>query len=241
MGSAPVARIRTIKPEFWMHEDLSALPEATHMLGAALLNLADDEGYFNANPGLVKASCSPLREPSVSVHDSLNLLLSCGYIGLCTGTDGKRYGRVVKFIEHQRINRPTPSKIKHLCQSWEESVSAHTQLSEDSHPERKGKEQGKERKGTKAPPPEQPQAPPAAAAPDFKSDLFARWKALPNGGGGAFLNKLFRDHKPDQRVVEAVERTLDDTRADPKAFVLGVLTKQANGDDREAELWRNVK
>ena len=61
-----MARIRTIKPEFWKHEDLSALPEITHMLAAALLGYADDEGYFNANPALVKSECLPLRESSVS-------------------------------------------------------------------------------------------------------------------------------------------------------------------------------
>ena len=55
-----MARIRTIKPEFWRHEDLSALPADTHMLAAALLNYADDEGYFNANPKLVEAECFPV-------------------------------------------------------------------------------------------------------------------------------------------------------------------------------------
>ncbi|MEJ7746323.1 MAG: hypothetical protein WKF61_06150 [Luteimonas sp.] len=69
------------------------------------------------------------------------------------------------------------------------------------------------------------QAPVAPA--DFKTELFARWKSMPDGGGGAFLNKLFREHKPEQRVMEAVERTLDDVRADPKAFVLGVLRQEA--------------
>jgi hypothetical protein len=74
-------------------------------------------------------------------------------------------------------------------------------------------------------------APAAAAGEDFKAGLFRRWKALPNSGGGAFLNKLFRDYKPEQRVVEAVERTLDDTRADPKAFVIGVLNSIQSDDD----------
>lgn len=140
-----MARIRTIKPEFWKHEDLSALPEATHMLAAALLNHADDEGYFNANPALVRAECCPLREPSVSVHDSLNQLAKIGYLQLGPGIDGKRYGRIVTFDDHQRVNRPTASKIKHLVEVWEASSSAHPQLSESSPPERKGKEgKGKE-------------------------------------------------------------------------------------------------
>lgn len=67
--------------------------------------------------------------------------------------------------------------------------------------------------------------PPAAV--DSKADLFARWKAVPNSGGGAFLNKLFRDHKPEQRVLEAIEQTLDHNPADVKAFVLGVLKRES--------------
>ncbi|AZR23508.1 hypothetical protein NX81_015755 [Xanthomonas vasicola] len=139
-----MARIRTIKPEFWKHEDLSALPEITHMLAAALLNHADDEGYFNANPALVKAECLPLRESSVSTHDSLQMLAKAGFIELGVGEDGKRYGRVVKFDEHQRVNRPTPSKIKAMQVAWESSVTTHTQLSESSPPEGKGTGNGRE-------------------------------------------------------------------------------------------------
>lgn len=89
---------------------------------------------------------------------------------------------------------------------------------------------------------EQEQERPSPAAPvDFKADLFARWKALPDGGGGAFLTKLFRDHKPEQRVMEAVERALDDTRANPKAFVVGVLNGKAKADDAYDELMRSVQ
>ena len=136
-----MGRIRTIKPEFWRHEDLSGLPEATHMLAAALLNYADDEGYYNAHPGLVRSECCPLREPSVSIHDSLTALSRIGFVELFDGTDGKRYGRVVKFDDHQRVNRPTPSKIKGLRVVGEHSVTTHAQLSESSPPE--GNREGK--------------------------------------------------------------------------------------------------
>jgi hypothetical protein len=142
-----MARIRTIKPEFWKHEDLSELPEFTHMLAAALLNHADDEGYFNANPALVKSECLPLRESSVSVRDSLQQLAGIGYILLGKGEDGKRYGRIVKFDDHQRVNRPTPSKIKAVGIVWESSSTPHAELSEDSPPERKGTGKGKEEEG----------------------------------------------------------------------------------------------
>ena len=114
-----MARIRTIKPEFWANEGLSALPEATHLLAAALLNYADDEGYFNANPKLVEAACSPLREPSVRIHESLVSLHRVGYIRLGVGADGKRYGHVVHFVDHQRVSHPTPSKIATISITWD--------------------------------------------------------------------------------------------------------------------------
>jgi hypothetical protein len=130
-----MARIRTIKPEFWKHEDLSALPEPTHMLAAALLNYSDDEGYFNANPGLIKAECSPLREPSVSIQESLNRLENIGYLRFGCGSDGKRYGRIVTFADHQVVNRPSPSKIKDLVADWESSDPFHGGISDGSPPE----------------------------------------------------------------------------------------------------------
>ena len=130
-----MGRIRTIKPEFWRHEDLSV-----HMLAAALLNYADDEGYFNANPGLIKAECLPLREPSVSIHECLNMLCKIGFIRIGRSEDAKVYGHVISFLEHQRINRPTASKIRGLNINWDGSHTTHAQLTEQSSPERKGKE-----------------------------------------------------------------------------------------------------
>lgn len=149
-----MARIRTIKPGFWKDEDLSDLPPETHMLAAALLNYADDEGYFNANPSLVKAECCPLREDSVSVHESLEQLKNAGFIRLGSTENGKRYGHILTFADHQRVNRPTPSKISALDIQWGQCVSAHGKLNEDSPPEgkgREGKRKGKDTTGAARP------------------------------------------------------------------------------------------
>jgi hypothetical protein len=135
-----MARIRTIKPEFWKHEDLSALPEATHILAAALLNYADDFGYFNANPALVKAECSPLREPSVSIPESLRSLQEAGYIEVGTCPKGRRYGRVVNFRGHQKVSHPTESKIACLSITWDDSGSSPENIG--NAPDTFGPEQG---------------------------------------------------------------------------------------------------
>lgn len=144
-----MARIRTIKPGFWQHEDLSELPPEVHMMAAALLNHSDDEGYFKANDKLVKAACCPLREDSVSTHGALIQLEKIGFIEMFEGTDGKKYGHVVKFLDHQTISRPTASKIKKLQPLTEDSLNTHGVLHEDSMQERKGKE-GKGKEGRDA-------------------------------------------------------------------------------------------
>ena len=107
-------RIRTVKPEFWSNEDLSRVSPEAALLAIGLLNYADDEGYFNANIGLIKASVFPLRECSVNVPGMLRELSTIDYIAILDGTDGRRYGHILKFLDHQRINKPTPSKIKGL-------------------------------------------------------------------------------------------------------------------------------
>lgn len=136
-----MARIRTIKPEFWQDEELSALPADTHILAAALLNYADDEGYFNANPRLIKAATTPLREDSVTTQDSLTSLSQMGFIELGTAPDGKRYGLIVKFTKHQYINKPTNSKIKDLGIVWDASGITTVGLPSSSALER-NREQG---------------------------------------------------------------------------------------------------
>lgn len=143
-----MARIRTIKPSFWKHEDLSELPEATHMLAAALLNYADDEGYFNANPRLIHAECFPLREPSVSIPVSLRELSEVGYLEFFDGSDGKKYGRIVKFDDHQKVSHPTQSKIKPLCGEKYDSGNTPGGLTEASPPEEEGNKE-EEREGKK--------------------------------------------------------------------------------------------
>jgi hypothetical protein len=65
----------------------------------------------------------------------LTELSNIGYITLVEGSDGKQYGRIDKFNEHQRVNRPTASKIAGLVEIIEGSVNTHGSLTA-------GKEQG---------------------------------------------------------------------------------------------------
>ena len=133
-----MARIRTIKPEFWQDEELSQCSTEARLLAIGLLNMADDEGYFKAHPALIRASVFPFDE-SLIIHGLLSELSNIEYIRLTVGSDGKSYGIVNNFTKHQKVNRPKPSIIGPLCQFHEpitdESLTNHGGVSV-------GKEQG---------------------------------------------------------------------------------------------------
>lgn len=120
-------RIRTIKPEFWTHEDLARISDKGRLLAIALLNYADDDGYFNANTALVKAACCPLDESS-NIPGMLLELSGIGYIRLFKGEGEKEYGWVTKFRDNQVINKHKPSKIKDLCTIPYQDGSKHVTL-----------------------------------------------------------------------------------------------------------------
>lgn len=153
-------RIRTVKPDFWRNEELARLDPETRLLAIGLLNMADDEGYFFANPTLIRADIFPFKEEYGSCTGALQELSRLGYIRLGISEDGRRLGHVVKFLQHQVISHPTASKIKPL---WCDSSSAPVVLQYDST--LKGREgKGKEEEGTTSPP--VPKRKPKAIASD---------------------------------------------------------------------------
>jgi hypothetical protein len=141
-------RIRTIKPEFWSDEKLATVSEASLLVAIGLLNLADDEGYFNANPKLIDAFIFPLRESSMSTHGAISELSNIGYIEVfkCLKNE-KDIGLVKNFLTHQVISRPTASKLAPIVDLTSSSLNTHGVITDNSLTERKGKEQGKEREG----------------------------------------------------------------------------------------------
>ncbi|WP_024328864.1 MULTISPECIES: hypothetical protein [unclassified Thioalkalivibrio] len=96
-----MARIRTIKPEFWQDEDLAACSPHARLLAIALLQLCDKNGVFRAIPMQIHAHAFPW-ESEVNIPSLLEELEGCGYVILYR-VDGKSYGHIPGFTKHQRI------------------------------------------------------------------------------------------------------------------------------------------
>jgi hypothetical protein len=110
-------RIRTVKPEFWTNETMARRPEFTRLLALALINYADDEGYFLINKDVLRGSLFPFLEDSGSIPGALRELSGDGYLTIYADDKGRPIGHITKFSTHQKISKPTPSKIKGLCVS----------------------------------------------------------------------------------------------------------------------------
>lgn len=110
-------RIRTIKPEFWVHPVMAKLDDSIKLLAIGLLNYSDDEGYFFAEENLVRSALRPFDDDSTIVRASLKILEKIGYIEVKESASHGVLGRVVNFTNHQRVDRPKSSHIKDLYNS----------------------------------------------------------------------------------------------------------------------------
>ena len=138
-------RIRTVKPEFWTHPVLARKSDTVKLLAVGLLNYADDEGYFLADPLLVRGALRAFDDNSSRTRDALDELSQIGYVEVSTHATHGDIGRVVSFLTHQRIDRPNPSKLAHLFDSTSVRRALVANASTEQGREQgtgKGKEQG---------------------------------------------------------------------------------------------------
>lgn len=109
-----MARIRTVKPEFWTDETMAELPRDVRLLFLGLLNHVDDAGRCVDNERLIKAAVFPLDDDidSSTVRRWLDDLSTTRRVVLYEAA-GRRYLQVANFSKHQKIDRPKASTMPH--------------------------------------------------------------------------------------------------------------------------------
>ncbi|MDX8400806.1 MAG: hypothetical protein R8K20_11255 [Gallionellaceae bacterium] len=96
-----MARIRYIKPDFFLDEDLSDLPFETRLLFAGMWCHADREGRMEDRPRRIKAQIFPYDD--VDIGASLDKLAHDNFI-FRYSVNGKEYLQIVNFTKHQKIH-----------------------------------------------------------------------------------------------------------------------------------------
>lgn len=125
---------------------MARLDDATRLVALALLNYADDYGYFLADPAAVRSFVRPFDDDSTIVRRSIATLSRIGYVLVVEHPEMGPIGKVEKFTTHQRVDRPNPSKLK----VYFDSTNVRRLFDDQSSPEGKGKEKEEEKINTKA-------------------------------------------------------------------------------------------
>jgi hypothetical protein len=189
-----MARIRTIKPAFFRHEELfeaekeSGLP--LRIAFAGLWTAADREGRFKWSPRALKLDCLPFDD--VDFSRVLDALATRGFIVKYTSGNGE-FGCIPSWQAHQVINNresasdlPVPSGINALTRASRVDDTTSTPLVQ-TQGEGKGREG--EGKGTDS----------DANAPEEKSSRKKISKALPDGYQ---LSERVRSYAVEPRPLE---------------------------------------
>lgn len=95
-----MARIRTIRPEFFRHERLAELSPTCRLLFIGLWTLADRFGRLEDRPKRIKVEVLPYD--SVDVDKLLTELNTAAFI-VRYSSNGNRYISIPSFTKHQRI------------------------------------------------------------------------------------------------------------------------------------------
>lgn len=140
-----MARIRTVKPEFFTSRVTSRLSYGARLTFIGLWTHSDDEGRSLAECRLLKASLWPLDDDvdSAQVLQWLGELSAVGLI-VTYRSGPNNLIQVRNWAEHQRVNRPTLSRYP--APTDEEIAAAHA-LSDSSVSAHGGLIAGRERKG----------------------------------------------------------------------------------------------
>lgn len=102
-----MARIRTIKPDFWTDEKVVELSAFARLLFIGLWNFADDEGRMEYSPKRIKMQILPAD--SAEIPRLMEELSALGLIAIYS-VENIDYLQIAGFAKHQKVDKRSPSR-----------------------------------------------------------------------------------------------------------------------------------
>ena len=133
-----MARIRTVKPSFFMSRAVKRLTDKQKLVWQGLWPNADDEGRLLDEPGILVGQLWALSVSGAKLDTILSELHNAGRL-IRYEVGGERYIQVTNWHEHQKISKPSPSLLPPVSDGYD-SRNAPGDGREDSRGERKGRE-----------------------------------------------------------------------------------------------------
>ena len=153
-----MARIRTIKPQFYDDIKIGRLSRDARYLYIALWVFADDVGVVNGDTIWLKSKVFPYDQIQIKQFEGwISELVKHGFIRLLSH-NGERFLYLPNFTRHQVINRPNYNELNIPKILLDKELNAITDLSLNNHGtitdlslSIKGEEKERNKKGTNVP------------------------------------------------------------------------------------------
>jgi hypothetical protein len=252
-----MARIRSIKPEFFTSETIAALPLSARLTFIGLWTYVDDNGVGHDSELLITAAIWPLERDNLeTLARTREDLASLSRAGLVSRYQDSRksYLYVTSWDEHQKVDHPRkpryprPSEIPAAPHPASENGFVDQTLATDSRQTREGvapdQGSGIRDQGSGNPP-----KPPSGGKRtgrqnyDYDSDpVFGHfWSVFPKKKGkpaayAAWEKAMARGADPNV-IIKAAERYRDDPSRDPEKtkYPQGWLSDERYADEADGE------
>jgi hypothetical protein len=200
-----MARIRTVKPEFWFDEKLAPADLVTRFVFLGIISMADDFGRLLDNVKQIDAFVFP-DTPETS-REALANLSRMGRIRRGATSSGQRVIQIVNWEKHQKVDHPNrraafPELVVGVeVECVRESVANHSrEPSEDVATLSTTNDQ------RPVPTTKLPRAALKGAESEWDADFAIAWSAFPKrpGNSRADALKAYRARRKDGATAEAL-------------------------------------
>jgi len=106
-----MARIRSIKPEFPQSESMGAISRDARLLFLQPMTIVDDEGRTRAPSRMLASLLYPYDDDAPALIDGWLSELEDQNCVLRYLVEGSTYLQICNWLKHQKIDRPTPSRL----------------------------------------------------------------------------------------------------------------------------------
>lgn len=222
-------RIRTIKPEFPQSESMGRVSRDSRLAFIEMWTVADDSGRLRGNSRMIASILFPYDDDAPKLMDGWLDELEREQCILRYEVDGQKYIQIVNFNTHQKIEKPSPSKLPSFDDN---SVNTPRKLTEASRKmsldqgRDQGEDQGEERMQGEEKAPAEPSPPPPPPEKPRKS---------PHGEFGIMLADQEYEKLTAKYGRKAVDSAIDSAggwlrangrqKKDHYAFVLNWMKK----------------
>jgi hypothetical protein len=135
-----VARIRTIKPEFPQSESMGNVSRDARLCFIMLWTIADDSGRLRGASRMLASLLFPYDNDAPKLMDKWLGELEREHCIQRYEVDGAQYIEIAKWLDHQKIDRPSPSKFPDFDASSRTIASPREESSLDQGPRTKDRE-----------------------------------------------------------------------------------------------------